>query len=104
VKREAIQGIRYETMPGLCGEHSRRSEKMPLLRIQFPKVRWVNKRKEESAYRVHDTLRNYPALRGLPPAFVLRIPAILRKYSGPRFAVTLPPILPSTAAGSMVNR
>jgi predicted nucleic acid-binding protein len=44
------------------------------------------------------------SLRGLPPALFFRIPAILRKYSGPRLAVAFPPLAPRTAAGSTVSR
>ena len=39
------------------------------------------------------------SLRGLPPPRVLRMAAIRLKYSGPRSAVFLPPILPSSEAG-----
>jgi len=37
------------------------------------------------------------AFLGLPPLRFFLIAAILRKYSGPRFAVSLPPILPEWA-------
>lgn len=43
-------------------------------------------------------------LRGLPPAFVLRIAAMFLKYSGPRSAVFVPPRLPSIAAGARLSR
>jgi hypothetical protein len=40
--------------------------------------------------------------RGLPPARVLRRAASWRKYSEPRFAVVLPPLLPRRAAALLV--
>ena len=53
-------------------------------------------------WRIRDVI--YCSLRGLPPAFVFLIPAILLKYSGPRLAVFMPPLCPNRAAGGLAIR
>ena len=47
------------------------------------------------------TRTHYMLLRGLPPAWVFRFAASWRKYSLPRFAVTLPPLCPMIAAAGL---
>src|ERR1035441_10796476 len=47
------------------------------------------------------SLRDYSeGLRGLPPPWVLRRAANLRKYSLPRFAITEPPLRPNVIAAT----